>query len=349
MPGKMEQRAFLLLLALVSVLFLWLLQPFFAPIFWACAIAILFHPVQPWFGRLWGPRKNLTALATLTLCVTIVIIPTLLVVASFVHEGLQLYRAVQSGELDPERFLTEISETVPLLGSLMSSLGIDTDNLKQQAIDAVMKGGQYFAQHAVDIGQNTFRFFLHMALMLYLAFFLLRDGEKLKRLIRDALPLGEERETLLLNKFAEVTRATVKGNILIAAIQGMLGGLIFWVLGLPGAVLWAVVMAVLSLIPAVGASLIWVPAALYLIAVGHWIQGAILVLFGVVVIGLIDNLLRPILVGRDTKLPDYVVLLSTLGGLWLLGINGFVIGPLIAALFMVVWGIFIRDFNQEEA
>lgn len=348
MPGKMEQRAFLLLLTLVTLLFLWLLQPFFAPIFWACAIAILFHPVQPWFTRLWGDRRNLTALATLTVCVTIVIIPTLLVVASFVHEGLQLYKAIQAGELDPERFIAEISETVPVFGSLLSGLGIDTDNLKQQAINGLMQGGQYFAQHAVDIGQNTFRFFLHFALMLYLAFFLLRDGDKLQQLISQALPLGKEREALLLSKFTEVTRATVKGNILIAAIQGMLGGVIFWLLGLPGALIWAVVMAVLSLIPAVGASLIWVPAALYLIAVGQWIQAAVLVVFGVAVIGLIDNILRPILVGRDTKLPDYVVLLSTLGGLWLLGINGFVVGPLIAALFMVVWGIFIRDFNQDK-
>ncbi|TVP59890.1 MAG: AI-2E family transporter [Halomonadaceae bacterium] len=349
MSIKMEQRAFLLLLVLVSVLFLWLLQPFFGPIFWACAIAIIFHPLQSLLTRLWGPRRNLTALVTLLVCLIIVIIPTLFVVASFIHEGLQLYRGIQSGDIDPEGFLTRISETVPLVGTLMANLGINTGNLMEQALDSLMQGSQLLAQHALNIGQNTFRFFLNIALMLYLAFFLLRDGDKLQLLISQALPLGREREALLLQKFAEVTRATVKGNILIAAIQGALGGLIFWALGLPGALLWAVVMAVLSLIPAVGASLIWGPAALYLIAVGDWIQGVVLIVFGVAVIGLIDNVLRPILVGRDTKLPDYVVLLSTLGGLWLLGINGFVVGPLIAALFMAVWGIFIRDFNQHKS
>ncbi len=348
MQTQLEQRSFLLLLAIVTLLFLYLMMPFFGAIFWACAIAIIFFPIQQRLNRLWGERRNLTALVTLGLCVSIVIMPTLVVTASFVHEGVQLYQKIQAGEIDPERFLSEIGDTVPFIGNAMERLGVDLDNLREQTLDALMQGGQLFAQHALDIGQNTLRFFIHFALMLYLAFFLLRDGEKLQQLIGQALPLSKERETLLLRKFAEVTRATVKGNILIAAIQGALGGLMFWVLGLPAALLWGVVMAILSLIPAVGASLIWIPAAIYLIAVGEWIEATVLIVFGTAVIGLIDNLLRPILVGRDTKLPDYIVLLSTLGGLLLFGINGFVVGPLIAALFMAFWGIFIRDFKRPE-
>ncbi len=161
-----------------------------------------------------------------------------------------------------------------------------------------------------------------------------------------ALPLGDERERLLFAKFAEVTRATVKGNLLIAIIQGALGGLIFWILGITGALLWGVVMAVVSLIPAVGAALVWVPTAIYLAAVGEVASALILTTFGVVVIGLADNLLRPLLVGRDTKLPDYIVLLSTLGGIVMFGVNGFVMGPLVAALFIAFWGIFIREFSD---
>ncbi len=348
MQAKLEQRSFLLLLVIVTLLFIYLMMPFFGAIFWACAIAIIFFPIQQRLNRLWGQRRNLTALVTLGLCVFIVIMPTLVVTASFVHEGVQLYQKIQSGEIDPERFLSEIGDTVPFIGSAMERIGVDLDNLREQTMDAVMEGGQIFAQHALDIGQNTLRFFIHFALMLYLAFFLLRDGEQLQKLIGQALPLSKEREGLLLRKFAEVTRATVKGNILIAAIQGALGGLMFWVLGLPAALLWGVVMAILSLIPAVGASLIWIPAAIYLIAVGEWIEAIVLIVFGTAIIGLIDNLLRPILVGRDTKLPDYMVLLSTLGGLLLFGINGFVVGPLIAALFMAFWGIFIRDFKRPE-
>src|SRR5690606_21116170 len=131
----------------------------------------------------------------------------------------------------------------------------------------------------------------------------------------------------------------------VAAVQGALGGLIYWILGMPAALLWGVAMAVLSLIPAVGAGLIWAPVAVYLFATGEAVSAVVLVLYGVLVIGLADNILRPILVGRDTRMPDWLVLLSTLGGLVLFGINGFVIGPLIAALFIVFWQIFCRDFQ----
>jgi predicted PurR-regulated permease PerM len=154
---------------------------------------------------------------------------------------------------------------------------------------------------------------------------------------------------LLFSKFGEVTRATIKGNMVIALIQGSLGGLIFWALGIPGALLWGVVMAVLSLIPAVGPAIVWVPVSIYLFASGENVKAIILIAFGAGVIGLVDNILRPILVGRDTKLPDYIVLLSTLGGLALFGINGFVIGPVIAALFIAFWGIFMRDVNVPDA
>ena len=208
-------------------------------------------------------------------------------------------------------------------------------------------GSQFLGRQALGVGQNTFQFFLGLALMVYLAFFLLRDGRALVELMIRALPLGDERERLLFAKFAEVTRATVKGNLLIAIIQGALGGLIFWILGISGALLWGVVMAIVSLLPAVGAALVWVPAAIYLAAVGDVVEAVVLTAFGVVVIGLADNLLRPVLVGRDTKLPDYIVLLSTLGGIVMFGINGFVMGPLVAALFMAFWGIFIREFSEE--
>jgi predicted PurR-regulated permease PerM len=157
--------------------------------------------------------------------------------------------------------------------------------------------------------------------------------------------LGDARERLLFAKFGEVTRATIKGNLVIAVVQGSLGGIIFGILGIPGALLWGVVMAVLSLIPAVGPALIWLPVSLYLFAIDENTKAIILIGFGAGVIGLIDNILRPILVGRDTKIPDYIVLLSTLGGLGLFGVNGFIIGPLVAALFMAFWGIFIREIH----
>ena len=153
----------------------------------------------------------------------------------------------------------------------------------------------------------------------------------------------------LVTKFTTVIRATVKGNIVVAASQGALGGLIFWILGIQGPVLWGVSMAFLSLLPAVGAGLIWVPVAIYFLATGAVWQGVVLTAFGVGVIGLVDNVLRPILVGKDTKMPDYVVLISTLGGMALFGLTGFVIGPVIAALFIASWDLFSPSASTESA
>ena len=183
--------------------------------------------------------------------------------------------------------------------------------------------------------------------MLYLLFFLLRDGDDLFRAIKDAVPLGAEHQRAVFSKFATVIRATVKGTIVVAILQGALGGLIFWFLGIRAALLWAVAMAFLSLLPAVGAALVWFPVAVYFLVTGGIWEGLVLIAYGVLVIGLVDNLARPMLVGADTKMPDYVVLISTLGGLEIFGMNGIVLGPVIAAMFMVVWDIFSASRRGE--
>ena len=345
MIDKLERRSFLLMLAVITALFLYLMKPFFTPLFWACAVALLFYPVQRRLQRLWGERRNVSALATLAICVVLVVIPVLLVLAAFVQEAAAMYQRIEAGELRPETMIDRVREAIPQLQALLDRFNVDMAELKQGAADAAVTASQFVAQNALSLGQNTFEFFLHLALMLYVTFFLLRDGPRLIGLVIEALPLGDERERRIFNKFAEVTRATVKGNLVVAVVQGALGGIIFAILGLPAAVLWGAVMAALSLIPAVGAALIWIPGAIYLYVTGSWVAATVLVLYGVLVIGLADNVLRPILVGKDTKLPDWLVLVSTLGGLVLFGISGFVIGPIIAALFVVFWQIFRQEFN----
>tara|TARA_B100000676_G_C18031709_1_gene819112 strand:+ start:630 stop:1754 length:1125 start_codon:yes stop_codon:yes gene_type:complete len=345
---KLERRTFLFTLIAVSVAFALLLKPFFAPIFWACAIGVIFYPFQKRLLAKWPNRRNLVSLATLILCVVLVVIPVLVVASSFVTEGVSLFQKVQSGELNLADYVDRIKQAFPWLQSAAERFDIDLEKVKAQTVQAFTGAGQFLAKRALAVGQNTFQFFLNLGLMLYLAFFLIRDGDAMVRMLIRALPLGDEREKLLFAKFAEVTRATIKGNLLVAATQGALGGVIFWWLDIPGALLWGVVMAVLSLIPAVGAGLIWLPVSLYLYAVGDMLDATILLLYGIFVIGLVDNILRPILVGRDTKLPDYVVLFSTLGGLAMFGITGFALGPLLAALFVAFWGIFIREFNEGE-
>ena len=187
---------------------------------------------------------------------------------------------------------------------------------------------------------STVDFVVSLFVMLYLLFFLLRDGDALAKRIKDAVPLRADQKHALFGKFATVIRATVKGDILVAVLQGTLGGIIFWVLGIYAPVLWAVVMAFLSLLPAVGTASVWLPVAIYLLATGSVWQGVVLIGYGMLVISLVDNFLRPFLVGRDTKMPDYVVLTSTLGGIAIFGLNGFIIGPVIAAMFIAVWEIF---------
>lgn len=346
MYGKLETRTFLAMLVGVSLAFILLMKPFFGPIFWAVAIALIFHPVRERLARRVGDRPNVIALLTLLICMVIVIIPVLALVTSLVAEGLSLYQRIQDGELRPGEYIDRVNQSFPAIEAFFGEFGMDFAEVRDRVVNVFVGGSQFLAKQALGFGQNTFQFFLGLALMVYLAFFLLRDGSKLVDLLIRALPLGDERERLLFAKFAEVTRATVKGNLLIAIIQGALGGFIFWILGIQAALLWGVVMAIVSLIPAVGAAIVWVPAAVYLAATGELVSSVVLTVFGVVVIGLSDNLLRPIFVGRDTKLPDYIVLLSTLGGIVMFGINGFVMGPLVAALFMAFWGIFIREFGE---
>jgi predicted PurR-regulated permease PerM len=347
MSEKLEQAAFLILLALVTGVFIWLLKPFFAPLLWACIIAVLFHPMQLWLEQRWGQRPNTTALTTLFTCVVLVVIPVLLLLFSFLQQGLSVFEQIQAGELQPGKYIDQVRSAFPVLHGLLERFDIDMDTVRDNAAKAAVAASQFLARNALAVGQGTFGFVLKLALMLYVAYFLLRDGRKLVEQLVHAIPLGDERERLLLQKFAEVARATVKGNLLVALVQGMLGGLIFWILGLPAALLWGVVMTVLSLIPAVGAGLVWLPAAIYLYAVGDWIAATVLIAYGVLIIGLADNILRPLLVGRDTKLPDWMVLLSTLGGIAMAGINGFVVGPLIAVLFVAFWQIFSREFNTQ--
>ncbi len=342
--SRLENHSFLLVLVLVSLLFLYLLKPFFSPVFWACVITILFYPLYQLLQSRWQ-RPNLSALTTLVVCVLVGVAPMLFLVNSMVDEATELYHLLESGELDPAEYLEKVREGFPFVQGLLDRFNVDLSLIKETLTNSAGSVSRWAAQNTLSIGQNMLQFIVSLALMLYLVFFLLRDGPMLINLMIRALPLGDERERHLFNKFAEVTRATVKGNLVVAIIQGSLGGIIFAVLGINGAVFWGAVMVLLSLIPVVGASLIWGPVAVYLFAVGSWEKGMILTVFGAGIIGLVDNLLRPVLVGRDTKLPDYLVLLSTLGGFALFGMNGFVIGPLIAVLFIAFWQIFILEFN----
>jgi len=328
-------------LALVTGAFLWLILPFSGAMLWAVILAILFDPLHRALGRRLEKRPNLVAGISVVICICIAVLPAAVLLAALANEATSFYIRLSTQQLEIGTLLEQIRLAAPDFvsqGLAWLDLG-NMEELQSKLTSFLMQVSQAVASRAVMIGQGTAEFFISLGVMLYLLFFLFRDGALIVALIRTRSPLGERNTERLVEKFVLVIKATVKGNVTIAIIQGSIGGVTFWLLGMEAALLWAALMAILSLLPAIGAALVWAPAALYLFTSGAYLKGAILLAVGLGVISMIDNLLRPPLVGKGIQLPDYVVLISTLGGLSVIGMNGFVLGPLIAALFVAVWSL----------
>jgi predicted PurR-regulated permease PerM len=341
----LEEKSFLLLVIAVTVAFLWILWPFSGAILWGTVLAIVFLPLYRRILQWTRQRPNLAALVTLAIILFIVVLPVIGVATALVRQAVAVYQRIEFGEFNPGLFFKQIPESLPEWAvELLNFFDLTDFAALQERFAAVLsQTGQFIAAQALTIGQNTVGLIISFFVMLYLLFFLLRDGEDLAHHIRDALPLRIAQQHALFRRFIMVIRATVKGSIVVAIVQGALGGLIFWLLGVQGSLLWGTVMAVLSLLPAVGAGLVWLPVAIYLlIAVSVW-KGIVLLAFGALVISTIDNVLRPILVGGQTKIPDYLVLIATLGGITIFGVNGLVIGPVIAAMFLAAWDLFSEE------
>lgn len=340
---NLQQKFFLLLLALVTLAFIYVLLPYSGAIFWGVVLAILFAPLYRRLLRETKHKATVAALLALLLIIVIVILPLSLITASLVKQALAVYAMISSGQIDFGAYFVRIVQSLPQwMISLLERFELtDLASLQVKLSEGAAQVSQTVARQALNIGSKTFDFLVGLFVMLYLLFFLLRDGQSLATRVKHAFPLSSKYKQRLFNNFTTVIRATVKGNVLVAVAQGALGGLIFWFLGVEGPLLWAVVMAFLSLLPAVGAAIVWAPVAIYFLVTGAIWQGVVLIAFGVIVIGLVDNVLRPVLVGKDTKMPDYLVLLSTIGGMALFGLNGFVIGPVVAALFLACWDLFV--------
>lgn len=350
LPGKTVDRAFFfLLLVAVTLAFYGLIADFVKPLFWALVLALLFQPLQRYMLRVIPDRPSLDALITMVTVVFLVLIPVFLVVLAVAREAAAIAQDLEQGNIRPMTVFSWLQERLPLLTDFLNRFGIELRQLQEGLSSAAVTAGQWVASNALVIGQSTVTFFLQLFVMLYVLFFFIRDGAAILQRVRQAVPLDEVLVRHLGSRFATVARATLKGTFLIGAIQGLLGGLTFWVLDLRAPILWGVVMGLLALLPAIGPPLVWIPAAIMLIATGSWIKGLILVVLGTVIIGLVDNLLRPVLVGRDAGLPDYVILLSTLGGISMFGLSGVLIGPIIAALFFSVWHSFENQRSSPEA
>ena len=344
---------FLFLLAMVTWAFFDVLSPYFSAILWAAILTVIFYPVKNRLRSALGERNGVASLLTLGIICLIVFIPLMLILSSLAVELNVVYTKLQHNDAQfPEVVASLFAHMPEWARSFLADHSLDNAaKIQQKLSDVVLKGGQYLAGSDFLIGKGTFGFAISFGIMLYLLFFLLKDGPFLVRQILDSLPLSNFVKQHLFAKFAAVSRATVKGTVVVAIVQGTLGGIAFYIVGIDGSILWGALMAFLSLIPAVGSAIVWVPAAIYLFSTQQLWQGFFIVGFFVVVVGLVDNILRPILVGKDTKMPDYLILITTVGGMEIYGINGFVIGPLVAALFIACWNILSgRDHagNAEE-
>ena len=341
-PPPPERRTLLLvLLALVALALGAILAPFYGTLLWAVIVALLFTPLYRWLLPRLGRRRTPAALATILVVLLIVVLPLIFVSVALLNEAAAVFARFQSAETSPAAYFRTLFDAMPgWLAELMSRIQIgDFDALQRRLSALLSQGSQFIASQALRLGQDTFELVVGLFIMLYVAFFLIRDGDGVRQALRDALPLTDQHQRELAIKFTDVVRATVKGNLVVAVVQGALGGLAFWFLDIRGPLLWAVLMGFLSLLPAIGSAIVWLPVALYLLASGATAEGIGLIVWGMIVIGLVDNLLRPMLVGKDTRLPDWVVLITTIGGLSVFGLNGFVLGPLIAAMFFAVWHI----------
>ena len=276
----------------------------------AATLAIVFYPVCQWVQSRLGTRASVAALLTLGVILVAVILPLSLIGVAVVQEAAALYKRLETGDLTMQEPLQMLERLLSVLTQYLNRLGIETQNLTQSLAGATVTVSRFVGTQALNLGQDTLRLSVMFALMLYLLFFFLRDGPQIVTAILYALPLGNTRARRLFAHFATVSRATLKGTVVVALVQGLVGGILFAIVGINAAVLWGALMAVLSLLPALGSALIWIPAAGTLLVTGYIAKACIVLGAGVLVIGLIDNLLRPLLIGQDTRMPDYLVLVS---------------------------------------
>lgn len=334
------RQAFLLLLVVaISAAFVAMIRAFLLTILLAAIFAALSYPAYRWLlGRFRG-REALAAIATLVLLLALVVLPLLALLGAGANEALRVAETIrprlqqlvdQRGEFDSRlRAVPGYGRIEPYRAQILTKAG-----------ELVGSTGAFLFAVLSAATRATAVFIFHVFVLLYTMFYFLTGGPGLLRAVLAHLPLTEADKQRMLEKFVSVTRATLKGTIVIGAAQGVLGGLAFWAVDIQGAIFWGTVMTVLSIIPGIGSALIWVPAAIILVTAGAVWQGIALALFCALIVGSVDNVLRPRLVGHDTKMHELLIFFSTLGGLLFFGAMGFILGPILAALFVTAWDMF---------
>ena len=339
-------KSFLLILALViSVVFLVMVRGFVSTILLAAIFSGLAYPIYTRIEGWMKGRKAWASVTTVVLVFLLIIVPALGLIGLVTSEAIQVSQTagpwVERQVSQPDR-LDELFQGLPFYDTVEPY----KDLIVSKVGEFVARAGSFLVSKLAVATRGTAVFFFQLFIMLYAMFFFLLDGRDTLNKILYYVPLTSANENRMVDRFLSVARATIKGTLVIGLIQGFLAGLAFWVLGIEGAFFWATIMAVMSIIPGIGAALVWVPAVVYLVAVGRPIAAVGLTVWCAGVVGTVDNLLRPRMVGKDTKMSDLMILLGTLGGISLFGAKGIVIGPIIAALFVTVWEIYGEVFKD---
>jgi len=343
---KRVQRAFVaILFVVISALFLRMTWSLLLPVFMAAIFVGLTDPLYKRLLRTFHGRRSVAAGATLVVVILLVIGPLIFIAGIVAAQALAIAESVTPWVNEQLRQTTESAPSFDWI-PFWDELEPYREQVTQKLGEVVAGVSAFLVRILSAATQGAVSFLFDLFIMLYSMFFFLRSGRELLDHVMRFVPLAKDHKALLLGKFVSVSRATLKGTLVIGIVQGGLAGLAFAAVGIDGALFWATIMTVLSVIPGIGTSLVWVPAVLFLMASGRTIPAVGLLVWCVVVVGLADNILRPALVGKDTEMPDLMIMLSTIGGLLLFGATGLVIGPLVAALFIATWHIYGETFGD---
>jgi predicted PurR-regulated permease PerM len=335
----LNRSVLLLLLLFISALFMSMIRQFLMAIFLAGIFSALSQPMFRRFKKWFGGRRSLASIVTIIVIVFVVLIPLAglfgIITAQAIKVGDTVKPWVERQLAEPDAF-SNLLKSIPFIEKIEPYRNL----ILKKAGEMVGSVSSFLISRLRSITFGTVNLLFMTFVMLYTMFFFLMDGHKLLEKILYYLPLEDEDEHRMLDKFTSVTRATLKGTAVIGILQGSLAGLAFAVVGLPSAVFWGAIMTVLSIIPGIGSALIWGPAAIILAATGHLFKALGLGVFCAIVVGSLDNLLRPVLVGKDTQMHELMIFFGTLGGIIMFGVVGIFIGPIVAALFVTVWDIY---------
>lgn len=347
-PGRFRAIFLLLLVVGISLLFLEMIRTFLTALFLGAILSGLMYPAYRTLCRWFGGREGLASFAAVGLFVILLIVPVTAFLGIVANQAVHVTQSAgpwiddMQAQLRQPGGFDELLDGIPWLDSLRPY----QEQLLQKLGEVAGSVGGLVVDWLAGVTTATVRVVFLLLLMLYAMFFFLKDGRGVLHKVLYYLPLSDEDERRMLDRFVSVTRAMVKGTFLIGIVQGALAGLAFWVAGIPSAAFWGTVMTVLSIVPGIGSALVWLPAAIYLLASGRVVAGVGLILWCGLVVGTLDNLMRPRLVGRDTRMPDLMILLGTLGGLIAFGMAGVLIGPIVAALFITVWELYGESFRD---